>query len=245
MGVRIVDGRRRLLVERSFLDVADHSDDLAERILAVHERVDLLPERLLARQVSAHEGLVDDEAVGRTLDRCRRREIAAALQRNSHRPEVSGHDGADGADQLLARPRRRASGDADPRSRGDPIERQIADRAGRLARRASCSMRSMARAKNRVRLGILGIFAAGNRNAERQHIRGVETRIDGLQTDKAAEQQHAADEQHHRERHLGADQPGAQPARAADVRTSAVAQTGRQPAARAGERRRDAEEHSR
>src|SRR5579863_4242618 len=95
LAVRIVHNRHWFAINRTLSHIAHYTDDFAEWILVGHPRTDSFTERLLSLQKLASKCLVHDEMINRSPVIVRFGEVAPALQRNTERPEVSGHYGQD------------------------------------------------------------------------------------------------------------------------------------------------------
>ena len=91
----------------------------------------------------------------------------------------------------------------------------------------------------------IGIVRRGQREPRRQHARGIESRVDALQRERAANEEPRADEQQQRDRQLRDDEASAETV--ADAAHACAASTGLDHRldvdARRPKRRRDAKEH--
>src|SRR5207245_9337338 len=88
--------------DRPLSHVADYADDLAEGILGLHQRLDLLAERLFTAQELPHECLVDNKALWRLFHVVGLGEISSVLDGNTQCPKISRHYASNDGEEFLA-----------------------------------------------------------------------------------------------------------------------------------------------
>src|SRR6267143_269968 len=186
-------------------DVANHSDDF--RLLIIQE-VEVLPQRILAGPQSFGELLIDDhDRSGIGVVACGK--FAAAKQWNAHGLEISGIDGVDAGERLLAALVRSTPLDiAEARGGVVAFQRKII----RDSDPFDAGKRGNAGKKlfEKLRRAALGrVVRAGKIHPHRNHVIGAEAGIDFEHAHEAAAQQTGANEKHQRESDFRDDEKAA------------------------------------
>ena len=236
--MRFVHFRHHRRRECILLLVGDDADDRSPdcRRAGLPER-EALAERITAAEVGARESLVHEDDRHRT-DGVGGSEVAAAEDGNAGGLEKTGGDGlvaqfpaGDGRpalDMEIARPQVAVE--------GEPGGRPCCANAARLPQALE------RRGVERGDLRRLVVADSRQRHPEGHGVRHVDARIDAPELGKAARDQPGADEQHHRQRDLGANQQAAQPRAGRRGRAAAVLQCRRWRPPDAVPRRGDAED---
>ena len=208
--------RRRLAIESVLAHVLDHTDDLPGP--AVVADVDLEADRILVRQFAARGGLVDQQHTRPTR--------GVTVGQASSLDDPRAHDGevvaADEAPFRAARdePRRALGRTSKERVLSEAHQWKLLRVGGGLhaGRRTQACREIFGECTNPVR----GIARGGQRDLKRKNVRGAGAGFDRGQLQQAAQQQAAADQEDHRQRHFGDYEQSAQPR---GHRTGTVPQT--------------------
>src|SRR5438270_8794552 len=184
MGMNVVDGRRRLVVQRFFFYVSHHAHDLAKWVLLFHCDADLLVQWVFIAQKPAHKCLIHNETMRRGLNVIGSGKVAAAFQRDLHRPEISRQYRADRGYKFFSGPGRWLPLYLHARSGCNAVKGQKADGAGgAYSRQLAESLRGLLEKLNLLLW--LRVALLRQRDPEVQEVLRIQSRIHILQSHHA------------------------------------------------------------